>query len=226
MQQPFKGVLLDLDGTLIDSNDAHAKAFERAFQAHQLDIPYETIRRLIGKGGDILIPEASGLEKDSPQAQAVSQTKKELFQKEYLPQLKPFPYVRELLQRWRHDGLPLVIATAASQEDLSALLEQAGIKDLIDHSTSRDDVDESKPAPDVLLSGLKKLNLSASEVVFIGDTPYDLEAALAANIPMIAFECGGWSRDHFKEAQAVFKDPEELLRHYGQNQGRLDQAQA
>src|SRR5580700_3597512 len=97
----LKGVLLDVDGTLVDSNDAHAEAWVRALTENGVNVSFEKVRPLIGKGGDKLLPEVAGIEADSPKGKAISQRRGEIFQRDFLPSLRPFPGAKDLLARMK-----------------------------------------------------------------------------------------------------------------------------
>lgn len=211
----LRAVILDIDGTLILSNDAHARAFVDAAETlgHR-GVEFAEVRRLIGMGGDKLIPRVFGFDKDSDDGQRVSQRKGEIFRELYLPGLKPAPGARALLERLKGDGLRLVVATSANEQDLEGLLERAGVADLVDDGTSATEVDESKPDPDVVQAALEKTGADAGEVVMLGDTPYDVEAAARAGVRIIAVRCGGWSDVDLAGALAVYDDPRDLLDHY------------
>src|SRR5687768_17231366 len=121
----IRGVILDVDGTLVDSNDAHARAWVDAFREFEFDLPYERVRSLIGMGGDNLLPEAIDVEKDSPLGEALAKRRGEIFEERYLKTVDPFRGTRELLQRMRDEGLEIAIGTSAQKEELKALLEIA-----------------------------------------------------------------------------------------------------
>jgi HAD superfamily hydrolase (TIGR01509 family) len=211
----LKGVILDIDGTLLDSNDAHAMAFAKAFAEHGIDIPFEHVRPLIGMGGDKLIPSLTGFQHDTPEGTAIAERKNGIFEERYLPHLKPTRGAHALLERLLADGLTLVVATSAGEEEMRGLLRQAGIDDLIDAATSSEDVESSKPDPDVIGAAIKKSKLKADELVMLGDTPYDIESAEKAHVPTIVFRCGGWWDDDALEgAMAIFDDPADLLAHW------------
>src|SRR5688572_19409633 len=118
-------VLLDIDGTLIDSNDAHAKSWVEAFAAHGRQIAFDKVRPLIGKGGDKLLDELFHIDHESDEGKAISTTRKKIFKEKYLPQLKPFRQTRELLLRMKQDDLQLVVATSAEEDLVEALLDVA-----------------------------------------------------------------------------------------------------
>jgi HAD superfamily hydrolase (TIGR01509 family) len=210
----FRGVILDVDGTLVDSNDAHAQAWADTLQAHGYDVTFDEVRSLIGMGSDKLLPEVSGVELESEEGEQLSKERGEHFKQNYLPELQPFPQVKPLLDRMRDQGLKLVVASSAAKADLKELLKIAHAEDLIDDATSTEEVEESKPDPDVVHAALEELGLPADQVVMIGDTPYDVEAAGRAGVAIIAVRCGGWNDDALKGAIAIYDDPADLLAHY------------
>jgi HAD superfamily hydrolase (TIGR01509 family) len=209
----IKGVLLDVDGTLIDSNDAHAHSWVDAMRTFGIPCAFEQIRPLIGMGGDRILV-MWGVESDSARGQAISTVRTQIFRDHYLPTLKPFPFVRPLLERMKRDGKKLVVASSATKDDVKGLLERAGVGDLIDHVASSSDAQESKPAPDIIHAALEHSGLSATEVVLVGDTPYDVEAATKAGVPCIAMRSGGWSDRDLAGAVAIYDDTRELLSQY------------
>ena len=209
-----RAAILDIDGTLIDSNDAHAQAWVDVGKEMGFDIEFGHVRRLIGMGGDKVLPEITGLDDDSDEAKAVKKRRGEIFQERYLPTLQPFPRARELLERFQADGMALVVATSASKDDMGKLLEKAGIKDLIEEKTSQSDVDASKPDPDVIEAAVEKAGCIPAEAVMLGDTPYDVEAARRAGVPCVALRCGGWGDEDLKDAVAIYDDPADLLANY------------
>ncbi|HUQ45394.1 MAG TPA: HAD family hydrolase [Gemmatimonadaceae bacterium] len=207
-------VLLDIDGTLIDSNDAHARAWVAALAAHGYVVPFAQIRPLIGMGGDKLTPELTGLHPDSPEATRIGETRGEIFREHELAALRAMPGARELLQHMKTLGLELVVATSAREDEVQSLLEQAGVADLIEAASSADDADRSKPDPDIVLAALRTVRRPASHSIMIGDTPYDVEAATRARVPIIALRCGGSSDDALSGALALYDDPADLLARY------------
>ena len=211
----LRGILLDIDGTLLDSNDAHATSFAKAFAEHGIEIPFEHVRPLVGMGGDKLIPSLTGFAEDTPKGEAIVERKKGIFDERYLPRLEPTRGARALLERFLADGLTLVVATSAGGEEMKGLMHQAGIEDLIHDATSSGDVDHSKPDPDVIGAAIKKSKLHRDELVMLGDTPYDIEAAAKAGLRTIALRSGGWwDDDALSGAIALFDDPADLLAHW------------
>lgn len=223
-----RAVILDIDGTLIDSNRAHAQAFVDA--ADELGItapPVEEVLRLIGKGGDRLIPEAFGFEQDDPIGERLEERKGNIFRSRYLQELVPTPGARTLLERLRDDGYSLVVATSATPDDVEHLLERAGVADLVEGATSGDDVGESKPAPHVVEAALKEAGVEPDQAVMLGDTPYDVESAGRAGVAILAMRTGGWDDEALSGAAAVYDHPADLLERYedsllGQRPGPSD----
>src|SRR5262249_30587302 len=133
--RPYQGVILDVDGTLVDSNDAHAHAWVQALAEHGLAVRFEAVRPLIGMGGDTLLPRVAGMAETSPVGQKVSRRRREVFLERFLPALRPFPGARELLERMRTDGLRLAVASSAKADELEGLLKLCGPDDLVEHRT-------------------------------------------------------------------------------------------
>jgi phosphoglycolate phosphatase-like HAD superfamily hydrolase len=211
----LRTVLLDIDGTLIDSNDAHARAWVDSLRAHGYVIPFEQVRPLIGMGCDKVLPELTGLDPESGEAERMSKTRSELFLKRELPSLRPTRGARDLLQHMLDVGFELVVATSAKVDEVRALLEQAGVSDLIQLASSADDAERSKPAPDIVRAALRLSGSQAAHSAMIGDTPYDVEAAARARVPAIALRCGGWWDDAaLAQSTAIYDDPADLLAHF------------
>jgi len=209
----LRAVLLDVDGTLIDSNAAQARAWLDAFEKAHVDIEPDLVRRLIGKGGDRMLREAADLDINAEPGKTIAQRHGTFFAERYLPTLRPTRGARELLMWLRSRGAQLVVATSAGEKEMRASLRTAGIEDLIDVFTSSDDASETKPDPDILGAALHKSGRSAAESVMIGDTPYDCEAARRIGVAAIGLQSGGWHRGDL-ECEAVFDDPADLLDNY------------
>lgn len=208
------GVILDVDGTLIDSNDAQAQSWVEAMHENGYDVPFDKVRPLIGMGGDKVLPETIGKDKDSEVGQRISKRRSEIFMQQLYPHLRAFPGASELIQRIRAQGLQVGIASSAQPDELKALLKLIGADDLIEEKTSSQDVSSSKPNPDVMHVTLKRLNLSPDQAVMIGDTAYDIEAARKVGVSTIAFRCGGWSDADLAGALAIYDGPADLLAHF------------
>jgi HAD superfamily hydrolase (TIGR01509 family) len=210
----LRGVILDVDGTLVDSNEAHAKSWVQAFARFGYRVEAERMRRLIGKGGDKIICEITGLDDVHGVGLEIGEVRRRLFLEAFLPGLRAFPGVRELLQRMRQDGLELVVASSAAESELEPLLRVAGVTDLVGERTSSDDAESSKPDPDIVQAAVQRSGLAPAELLMLGDTPYDVEAAAKAGVQVVALRCGGWDDEGLAGAVAVYDEPADLLARY------------
>lgn len=214
MTGEIRGVILDMDGTLVDTNDAHAQSWVDALRSHGFAVTLEIVRPLIGLGGDKLLPRLTGHTKDSDLGKAISTERSTRFERDHLPSVRPFPRVAELLDRMHDAGLTVLIASSSKRDHLDALIERAGISGRVDGVVSASDVEESKPDPDVIEAALAKLGLPASQAIMIGDTPYDIEAAARVGVRTIAFKSGGWPDAGLTGAIAIYADVADLLARY------------
>lgn len=208
-----RGVIFDVDGTLVNSNDAHARAWHAALAEHGFDVPLSAIEAAIGMGGDKLLPAVAGLNADSALGRDVGARRAELFRTRFLPQLKAFPQTRQLLIALRGKGMKLAVATSAKQDELDALLQVAQVPDLLEGAASANDASSSKPDPDIVQAALERLEIAPAHVVMVGDTRFDIEAAARAGLRAIALRCGGRSDQELAGALAIYDDPADLLAH-------------
>lgn len=212
-----KAVVFDIDGTLVDSVDLHARAWKEAFRHFGYDFNFQEIRHQIGKGSDKLIPHFLSPREVNHIGEELDAFRSKLWKSQYLAKVRPFPHVRELFQRILQDGKRIVLASSAKGDELNTYKKIAGIDDLVEKQTSSDDVNNSKPDPDIIHAAMQKLgDVDPHEVIMIGDTPYDVEAANKAGVDTIAVLCGGFPEGELRRAGAVavFADPADLLQHY------------
>ena len=207
----ISAVLIDVDGTLVDSNDAHASAWVNVFAESGITVSFAKVRRLIGMGGDKLMPEVSVLTEDSPQGKTIAERRREIFARDYLPNIEPFRDAGRLVAALKDRGFTVVAASSAKKDELHPLLERAHADSLLDDETSSDDADASKPAPDIIEAALKRAQAASDQAMLIGDTPYDIEAARRAGVAAIAFRSGGWDGADLSGAVAVYDGPWDLL---------------
>ena len=172
-----KAAIFDLDGTLLDSVDLHAIAWQEALLKFGHDVSFDKVRGQIGKGGDKLIPVFLSAAEQRDHGKEMEEWRGNRFKTTYLPLVRPFSAVPELLHRVRTAGLRIAVASSAKKDEVDHYLDIARITDLVDLKTSSDDVEESKPAPDIFEIVLKKLKIEGADAVAIGDTPYDDEAS-------------------------------------------------
>ncbi|ACL56285.1 HAD family hydrolase [Methylobacterium nodulans] len=220
----IRAVIFDIDGTLLDSVDAHAQAWARSFAAFGITVPEREIRGQIGKGGDQLLPVFLAPERLARDGEAIDCYRADLYRREYLPRIRPFPGVRALFERLRAEGHRLALASSGKADEVARYEEIAGIADLVDTATNSDEAERSKPAPDIIEAALAKLGRPASgRAVMIGDSPYDAESAGRAGLPTIGLLCGGFPEADLAAAGciAIYRDPQDLLDGYDRSPLRL-----
>ncbi len=223
----LKAVIFDIDGTLVDSVDMHAECWQRAFKQFGKEVRFLQIRRQIGKGGDQLMPVFFSAQEVERFGEQMEQWRTELWQREYAKKVKPFPQVRDLMLLIKRNGQRIALASSAKQEELRKYTQLLNIDDLVDVITSSDDVERSKPHPDIFQAALNKLkDVPADEAIVVGDSPYDAEAAAKIHLRTIGVLSGGFSEELLRAAGCIeiFGGPADLLAHYSQSS--LAEAQA
>lgn len=212
-----KAAIFDVDGTLLDSVDLHALAWHEAMEKFGHDVSFEQARGQIGKGGDKLIPHFLSEDEERDHGKEMEEWRGKRFKSEYLPLVRPFSAVPDLLRRTKNAGVSIAVASSAKKDELAEYLDIAGIGDLVDVTTSSDDVQESKPAPDIFEAVLKKLGVEGPDAVAIGDTPYDAEAAGKAGIATVGVLCGGFTESSLRQAGCVqvYPGPAAMLACFG-----------
>jgi HAD superfamily hydrolase (TIGR01509 family) len=207
----LQGVIFDIDGTLVDSNDAHAKSWVDTFAGAGYDVPFDAVRPLIGMGADKLLPKTIGIKHDTDEGKRLIKRRSEIFHERYLPTLRPLSGSRDLVLRVRSSGLKPIVATSAKDEELEGLLKAAQVDDLMEERATSSDAKRSKPDPDIVHAAIEEAGISPDHLVMIGDTPYDVEAATKAQVRAIAFRSGGWSDEALKGAVEIYDGPADLL---------------
>lgn len=207
-----RGVLFDVDGTLVDSSYVHTLCWWQAFRQHDTDVTMAAIHRAIGMGSEKLIGQVSPDSVDQAEELAASH---DALYAAYWPRLRVLPGARELLIRCHEAGLVTVLATSASERELKVLRAVLDVDSCIDHVTNADDAEASKPEPDIVSVALDKAGLSPAEAIFVGDAVWDLHACSALQLACIGLESGGTSAAELRAAGAVavYRDPAELLSH-------------
>ena len=216
----IKTVIFDVDGTLVDTVDMHAEAWQRALKEYGKEVEFSAVRAQIGKGGDQLMPVFLSPEELDEFGEELEKRRGEIFKQEYLPKSKAFPQVRELVERIQRDGKRVVLASSAKRDELEHFKSVTNIADLLEGETSADDAEKSKPEPDIFLAAIKEGgNPEPSEAIVVGDTPYDAIAAAKAKLKTIGLLSGGFAKESLTDAGclAIYKDPADLLAHYDES---------
>lgn len=211
-----QAIIFDVDGTLIDSVDLHARSWEDTFRHFGHQLPFEAIRNEIGKGADKLMATFLDEKEIQRRGKEITAFRLDLFKRRYLPEVKAFPCVRELFERADERGRKIALATSAHGDELEAYLKLMNVGDLLEAQTSSDDAEESKPAPDIFCAALDRLGVPGREAVVVGDSRYDAQAAVKAEAAPVGVLCGGFAESDLREhgCVEVYRDPEDLLKRF------------
>lgn len=212
----IQAVIFDIDGTLVDSVDLHAQAWQEAFRHFGHDLDFDRIRSQIGKGGDQLLPALLGPKEARERGEEISAYREALYASEYLPKVRAFPKSREILERVKHDGKKVALASSGEKAVVKANKKIADIDGIADAEAGSADAERSKPHPDIFRAVLEKLGVPPSEAIAVGDTPYDAEAATSLGIRAVGVLCGGFAEKDLRASgcTAIYQDPADLLAHY------------
>ncbi|MET0496959.1 MAG: HAD family hydrolase [Steroidobacteraceae bacterium] len=211
-------VLLDIDGTLVDSNEFHAKAWDESFQRLGYAVPLPVIRQQIGKGADQLIPSLLP-QANEAQSKMIASGHDEIFRSRYLDDVRPFSRATDFVAYLHGRGIKAVLASSANRGEVDHYIDLLRIEDLIEASTCSDDVEHSKPAGDIFAAALQKAaGVRPDRALTIGDTPYDVTAASKCGIATLAVLSGGFAEPLLRSAGArwVYASVGEVLAVKGQ----------
>jgi HAD superfamily hydrolase (TIGR01509 family) len=206
-----RGVLFDLDGTLVDTSYLHTVSWWQAFRQAGMDVPMARIHRAVGMGGDHLVHEVTDGAADE-QTEQLTLSHDALYSAHW-PALRLLPGARELVRHCHQAGLVTVLASSASSAELDVLTTVLDLDEVIDAATGAADAGSSKPAPDIIEVALRKAGLRPDDAVFVGDAVWDVQACAKVGVRCVGLECGGTSAAELLEAGAVqtFRDPADLL---------------
>jgi membrane protein len=207
-----QAILFDIDGTLVDSNEAHVDAWCEAFAGGGFKFERGEIHDQIGKGADNFIP---SLVPDAPDEvkKRLEEAHSRIFKDRYLNKVRPFRGARDLLVRTRNAGKKVFLATSASGPELDHYIRLLDIAGIIDGATSKDDVEHSKPCPDIFEAAVTKAQVEPDAALVVGDTPYDIIAARRSGIESVALRSGRFPEEELQREHplAIYDDVEALL---------------
>jgi HAD superfamily hydrolase (TIGR01509 family) len=204
-----RAALFDIDGTLVDSNDAHARTWVDAFGEAGYDVPFARIRPLIGMATSKIF-EALGIDAGDDVRTSIADRRRRLFLEREAPHLHAFAGARALVEAFVQRGITCVVASSASPAERDTLLRIADVADAFAQAVDPDEAGSGKPDPDLVRAALAHAGVSAGEAVMIGDTRYDVESAARAGVMSVALRCGGSDPASLAHADAVYDDPAEL----------------
>jgi HAD superfamily hydrolase (TIGR01509 family) len=220
---PRRGVLFDVDGTLIDSSYIHTMAWWGAFRQYGHDVPMAAIHQLVGMGGARLVDNLLPSGRDRDEDEDIMASHGALYASHW-PSLRALDGAKELLGQCHAGGLAVALASSARERDLQVMRSVLDADAFIDAATSANDAKESKPAPDILEAALASVGVDAADAVYVGDAVWDMKAAAALGIPSIGVTCGGIQAAQLRDAGAVevYEGPRDLLENLGSSViGRL-----
>jgi phosphoglycolate phosphatase-like HAD superfamily hydrolase len=209
----MKAAILDVDGTLVDSNDLHAESWVEALRYYGQEVAFSRVRPLIGMGDEQLL-RSLGVDPGSSRSLSILSTRKDLFVQRYLPEVNPLPRAGDLLRRMRQEGLELAVVPAYDDDLVALLLDKTGASGIIRQRIRSPELNRSSSYADRVKAVLSYLNIPPREAGMLGDTPYDEEAAGSAGIAFVALRSGGWSHASFVHANAFYESPADLLERY------------
>ena len=207
MKRPIRGIILDVEGTLVDSNSAHAHSWFEALRENGLDPGMAAIRAHIGTGADRFLPSVTGIAVHSPAGLKITDDQKRIFHEKYLATVRPFRCADALVSTLLQTGLRVVIASPSSEEELEPLVRRVGPA-----TASVDRI--TKAAPDLIALALERLGFYPIEVFMIGDSPFDIEAALKLGVRTVIFRSGGFPDEQIEAATAIYDHPQQLLENF------------
>jgi len=204
--------LFDIDGTLVDSNDLHARCWIEAFAKFGVRFGWDEVRHQIGKGGDLLVPDMLDARQMRAFGDAVKEYRTKLWKEQYMPRVKPFPAARHVLEGLHARGVKLALASSSNQDEVEYYTQLLGAGELLEATTSKGDANVSKPSPEIFRAALERIGGDAARTLAVGDTPYDILAAHRVPLPIAVVRSGGFEDELLGKAEFLFDDVEELMR--------------
>jgi HAD superfamily hydrolase (TIGR01549 family) len=208
----LQAALFDIDGTLVDSNDLHARCWIEAFEQFGLRFEWDMVRHQIGKGGDLLVPDLLNARQMREVGDRVTELRTKLWKEDYMPRVEPFPGARRALETLHERGVKLALASSSNEDEVEYYTQLLGVGELLETSTSKGDADVSKPSPEIFRAALERIGSDEARTLAVGDTPYDILAAHRVPIPIAMVRSGGFEDELLGKAEFLFDDVEELVR--------------
>ncbi|HEX3582408.1 MAG TPA: HAD family phosphatase [Thermoanaerobaculia bacterium] len=202
----LQGLLFDIDGTLVDSNDYHARCWIEAFAHYGKHFEYGVIRHQLGKGGDLLVPDVLNAKEMREFGDAVKKYRSKLYKEKYLKDVKPFPFVERLFEALRAKKIKIALASSSNEEEVEYYTRLLNAEEFIEGSTSKSDAKFSKPSPEIFEAALDRAGSDPKFTFAVGDTPYDILAAHRIAMPIVAVLSGGFERQLLAKSELVLND--------------------
>jgi HAD superfamily hydrolase (TIGR01549 family) len=202
----LEAILLDIDGTLVDSNDKHTDCWVEAFAHFGKQVAWGDIRGQIGKGGDLLVPDTMNAREMQKFGEKLKKYRGELWKEKYMDGVRPFPGAVEAIRVLHDRGVKLALASSSNPDEVEYYVELLGVDDLLKGTTSKEDAEFSKPSPEIFRAALERVKSDPARTLAVGDTPYDILAAHRTPVPIAAVLCGGFPRESLTKAEFLFDD--------------------
>lgn len=208
----LEGLIFDVDGTLVDSNDLHTQCWLEAFQHFGKSFEYDVMRHQIGKGGDLLVPDLLQAKEMRAFGEKLKKYRTDLYKKRYMPEARPFPHVRELFETLRERDVKIALASSSNPDEVEYYTRLLRVGDLLEGSTSKGDAEHSKPSPEIFQAALERIGTDDAFTMTVGDTPYDILASHRVALPIIAVLSGGFERALLAKAEFLFDRVDDIVR--------------
>ena len=202
----MQATLLDIDGTLVDSNDKHTDCWVEAFAHFDKQVQWDEVRGQIGKGGDLLVPDILNAREMQKFGEKLKKHRGELWKEKYMHGVQPFPGAVDAIRALHDRGVKLALASSSNPDEVEYYVELLGVADLLEGTTSKKDAKFSKPSPEIFRAALERLQSDPARTLAVGDTPYDILAAHRTPVPIAAVLCGGFPRETLTKAEFLFDD--------------------
>jgi HAD superfamily hydrolase (TIGR01549 family) len=205
-------MLLDVDGTLVDSNDKHTDCWVDAFAHFGKKVDWHLVRGQIGKGGDLLVPDTLNAREMHAFGEEVKSYRGELWKRQYMPSVQAFPGARQAIETLHAHGIRLAFASSSNPDEVEYYVELLDVADLLAGTTSKEDAEVSKPSPEIFEAALARVKSDPARTFAVGDTPYDILAAHRIPVPIVAVSSGGFPRELLAKAEFLFDDVSAMVR--------------
>ncbi|HYI11967.1 MAG TPA: HAD family hydrolase [Thermoanaerobaculia bacterium] len=212
MTNTLEAVLLDIDGTLIDSNDMHTDCWIEAFAHFGVEVEREVMRMQIGKGGDLLVPDLLNARQMRKFGDELGEYRGKLWKRKFMENVRPFAGAVEAMRALAERKRKLAFASSSNEDEVEYYVELLGAGDLLEGTTSKKDAKFSKPSPEIFQAALERVQGDPARTLVVGDTPYDILAAHRSKLPVAAVLCGGFPRDTLTKAEFLFDDLAALVK--------------
>ncbi len=208
----LQALLLDIDGTLVDSNDKHAHCWVEAFAHFGKEVDWKVVRQQIVKGGDLLVPDTLNAREMRKFGEPLKKYRGELWKRKYMETVQPFPGAVEAIRAIHARGVKLAFASSSNPDEVEYYVELLGVEDLLEGTTSKKDAKFSKPSPEIFQAALERVDGDPARALVVGDTPYDILAAHRMGAAIAAVRCGGFAEESLVKAEFPFDDVASLAK--------------